>query len=205
MKSFYFMFLIAVCSFITACESNKSKIRKTMEQMQSAQIVIPYDKLDCWTSDSIKEISPWKNAKLKLVHYIDSAQCSSCYLVKKQALEPLIKLEKKSNNQFCNLFIVQPGVNSRNWKVLTENYKHKATPTTLFIDSINVFMNENPNIPQESMYHTFLLDENNKVILIGNPILNKQIEEMLLPIVEEKLGKVISTVNNQQTEEAENP
>lgn len=189
MKSLYFLFLIAAFSLITACESNKSKIKKTIEQMQSAQIEIPYDKLDCWTSDSIKEISPWKKAKLKLVHYIDSAQCSSCYLVKKQALEPLIKLEKESNNQFYNTFIVQPGVNSRNWKVLTEKYKHKSTPTTLFIDSVNVFIEANPNMPSESMYHTFLLDENNKVILVGNPMLNKQIEDMMLSIVEEKLGK----------------
>ena len=195
MKSLYFLFLIAACSFITACESNKSKIKKTMEQMQSAQIVIPYDKLDCWTSDSLKEILPWKNAKLKLVHYVDSAQCSSCYLVKKQALEPLIKMEEESNNQFCNLFIVQPGGKSRNWKMLTDNFKHKSTPATLFIDSLNVFMEVNPNIPSESMYHTFLLDDNNKVILVGNPMLNKQIEDMMLSIVEEKLGKSLIQQN----------
>lgn len=193
MKSLYFLFLIAACSFITACESNKSKIRNTIEQMQSAQIVIPYDKLDCWTSDSLKKESPWKNAKLKLVHYIDSTQCSSCYLVKKQVLEPLLNLEKESNNKFCNIFIVHPGDNSRNWKMLANNYKHKSTPTTLFIDSVNVFMEVNPNIPSESMFHTFLLDDNNKVILVGNPIFNKQIEDMMLSIVEEKLGKFNTT------------
>lgn len=193
MKGLYFLFLIAICSFITACESNKSKIKKTMKQMQSAQIVIPYDNLDCWSSDSLKKISPWKNAKIKLIHYVDSAQCSSCYLVKKQALEPLLKIEVESNNQFYNLFIVQPGGKSRNWKMLAENYKHKSTPTTLFIDSANIFMETNPNIPPESMYHTFLLDENNKIILVGNPILNKQIEDMLLSIVDDKLGNNIRT------------
>lgn len=54
-------------------------------------------------------------------------------------------------------------------------------------------MGLNPNIPSESMFHTFLLDENNKVILIGNPMVNKQIEEMLVLIVEEKLGIKFNT------------
>ena len=42
------------------------------------------------------------------------------------------------------------------------------------------------------MFHTFRLDENNKVILVGNPMLNKQIEDMMLSIVDEKLGNNLS-------------
>lgn len=49
-------------------------------------------------------------------------------------------------------------------------------------------MESSPNLPSESMYHTFMLDENNRVILVGNPMLNKQIEDMMLSIVDEKLG-----------------
>lgn len=39
------------------------------------------------------------------------------------------------------------------------------------------------------MFHTFLLDEDNNVLLVGNPLENKKIEEMFWQIVEEKLGK----------------
>ena len=53
-------------------------------------------------------------------------------------------------------------------------------------------MESNPNLPSESMYHTFMLDENNRVILVGNPMLNKQIEDMMLSIVDEKLGNNLS-------------
>lgn len=56
-------------------------------------------------------------------------------------------------------------------------------------------MESNPNLPSESMYHTFMLDENNRVILVGDPMLNKQIEDMMLSIVEEKLGRRFSTRN----------
>ena len=39
------------------------------------------------------------------------------------------------------------------------------------------------------MFHTFLLDENNNVLLVGNPLDNEKIEEMFWQIVEKKLGK----------------
>lgn len=186
MKSFYYLFLIVACSFIAACDSNKSKIAKTMEQMRSAPIVIPYDKLDCWSSDSIKKISPWKHAKLRLVHYIDSAQCSSCYLTKIPVLEPLLDLEKESNGQFCNIFVVYPGDNTRNWKMLTSDYKHKLTPATLFIDSLHVFTDKNPNLPKEIMYHTFLLDEKNNVFFVGSPF-DVNISNKTIAIIKHKL------------------
>jgi len=44
-------------------------------------------------------------------------------------------------------------------------------------------------LPKDNLLHTFLLDENNNVILVGNPVRNKKIKEMFYKIVEEKLGK----------------
>ena len=47
----------------------------------------------------------------------------------------------------------------------------------------------NPHLPKNKALHTFLLDENNNVILVGDPLHNKKIEEMFYKIVKEKLGK----------------
>ena len=45
------------------------------------------------------------------------------------------------------------------------------------------------NSVAELRFHTFLLDENNNVLLVGNPLDNEKIEEMFWQIVEKKLGK----------------
>ncbi len=172
-----------------ACDSNKNKIKKTLEHMQSAPISVPYEDMKCWTNDSIKESSPWKHAKLKMVHYIDSAQCSSCYLAKKQIFASLIQLETESNNMFYNYFIVCPGNNSKNWKLLTYNFEQKNTPATLFIDTANVFMSKNPNLPKEMTYHTFLLDENNKVVFVGSPF-DENIRNKTIAIIKQKLSNL---------------
>lgn len=181
------------CCIITACNSHKEDVQKALEKMQSSTICIPYERMECWTSDSILEDRPWNKAKLKLVHYVDSATCSTCYLQKIAIYGLLFSMEAQSNNDFYNVFIINPNIIAK--KKLISDFSGKLIPQTIFVDSSNVFMESNPNLPSESMYHTFMLDENNKVILVGNPMLNKQIEDMMLSIVEEKLGRRFSTRN----------
>lgn len=185
-KIVYILSFTIGCCIITACNSHKEDIQKTLEKMQSSTISIPYERMECWTSDSILEDRPWNKAKLKLVHYVDSATCSTCYLQKIAIYGLLFSMEAQSNNDFYNVFIINPNIIAK--KKLISDFSGKLIPQTIFVDSSNVFMESNPNLPSESMYHTFMLDENNKVILVGNPMLNKQIEDMMLSIVDEKLG-----------------
>lgn len=48
-----------------------------------------------------------------------------------------------------------------------------------------VFPQYNPHIPTNKVLHTFLLDENNKVILAGNPLFNPRIEALLFQKLKE--------------------
>ena len=41
------------------------------------------------------------------------------------------------------------------------------------------FLKLNPHIPSERRFHTFLLDNNNNVILIGDPTKNRKIKNMI--------------------------
>ena len=185
----YFL-LPAICSLICACNSQKKELQEKVEKLQSMEINIPYEQMVCWTSDSIMEKSPWNKAKLKLIHYVDSNMCSTCYLANNVKNSFVLRMESLSNNDFYNIFIVSP--NNKRRKTLEMDFQDKLIPQTIFVDTSNVFIAANPNIPSESIYHTFLLDENNKVILVGNPVLNKEVGEMMLSIVEKKLGKKLN-------------
>lgn len=186
-KLVYYMFLLIVnTSLYCACSSQKKELKGIVKHMQSQTISIPYNRMNLWTPDSILAISPWEKAKLKFVHYVDSATCSSCYLHKVTNYELLFNMEKVSNNEFFNLFIINPDNNTK--RILESEYYDKLIPSTIFVDSANIFRKINPTIPSEMMYHTFLLDENDKVILVGNPMVNPKIEQMLISMVEDKLG-----------------
>ena len=51
-------------------------------------------------------------------------------------------------------------------------------PFWCIFDVDGEFISHNPNIPDNKLLHTFMLDENNNVILIGDPTINSRIEEL---------------------------
>ena len=187
MKPLHIVLPFVVCLFLVACDSSKDKIKRNIEEMSSAPISVPFDNMKCWTNDSIKEVSPWKHAKIKLVHYIDSANCTSCYLTKIMNVEYLFQKEKESNNDFYNIFIVDPRSNKSSLYRLKTQHDNNEIPSTIFIDSCHMFIDTNIKIPKENMYHIFLLDENNNVIFVGNPLANEEMKEKIFRIINERL------------------
>lgn len=175
---------------LIACNLGDKKLEEALEKLESTPIILPYDELICWTSDSIREIAPWKHASLKLVHYVDSTECTTCYLAKLEYFDDFFKLEHESNNKFYNLFIVNPGTRKISWRSLKDHHAHNETPPTLFLDSMCVFIKKNPNIPKEGVLHTFLLDENNSVIFAGDPQFNDAVHKKHISIIKEKLSKL---------------
>lgn len=43
----------------------------------------------------------------------------------------------------------------------------------VYIDDRQDFITNNPTIPEDAMFHTFLLDRKNKIVLVGNPVHNE--------------------------------
>lgn len=184
MKCIYIIlsFLLVCC--LSACDNHKKKAVENVKRMQSTPITLSFNKMVCWSEDYLGTIDLCKGAKLKLVHYIDSAQCTTCYLQSVVQDDNLLRIEKASRNQFINVFVIEPG--ERRKKILQSDYKHGLLPKLVFVDTAHVFVKENSNIPEEIIYHTFLLDENDRVLLVGNPLTNENVHNIFLHIINEK-------------------
>ena len=61
-----------------------------------------------------------------------------------------------------------------------------ALPISIYVDSLFAFRKQNKNLPVEQKYHSFLLDKLGHVILVGNPLQNSKIEELLDKIINNK-------------------
>ena len=180
-----FIFSLVCCILFSACNDPKDKMQHNIRQMQSTPISIPYSDMVCWSEDSISTIDLCKQAQLKLVHYVDSVQCTTCYLQKVAQYEKLFQLEQESKYRFVNVFVIAPG--SKRKRMLLSDYKDKLLPQVLFVDTAHVFTEKNKTIPSEGMYHTFLLNENDSVILVGNPVIYPKIAEIFYSTVKGKL------------------
>lgn len=182
-----YLFVFVSCIFLAGCNPSKLKIEKNIKQMQSMRVKIPIDNLDYWTSDSLEDPIIYERARLKLVVYVDSTECSMCYISKLFFWNEILKLEKKHKKNFSIFFIVEPSQKSR--KNILESLKRDKLIHPIYIDTLGIFAHSNPNIPKEVMYHTFLVDENDSIIFVGNPLNNKKTKDVLMQRIDNTLRK----------------
>jgi len=59
--------------------------------------------------------------------------------------------------------------------------------TPLYIDKAYTFRKDNAMIPNDKNYHTFLIDKDNRILLVGDPLRNTKIRELIIDIVNNKI------------------
>ena len=182
-KSLYGVSILALLILLGGCKSSQDDIKNNIENMMAKPVTIPYNKMLLWTRNSTQNKHPNTQETFKLVVYMDSAHCTECALKRMYLWEDFYNLERKYEGRFKVVFIVQASRNN-NAKNIISAFKHYDINYPMYIDSTNIFSSLNPHIPSEDMYHVFLTDKKDSVVLVGNPQVNEKIERRLLEILE---------------------
>ena len=107
-----------------------------------------------------------------LIVYIDSNDCFSCIL-DQNAWQLFKKRVYKRTKEDVNIsFIISPI-----YENIIKNIEHNDL-FNIYIDTNYKFKNTN-KLPNNFMYRTFLLDSLNRITIIGNPLFNSKIEELI--------------------------
>lgn len=129
-----------------------------------------------------------------LIVYSDTLFCSSCYINNLYLWDEFLELERKNSN-FSIQFIME--VSQSKIQNIIETLNHSLFKHTVLLDTARCFYNNNKHIPKEPLFHTFLLDENNNVILVGSPLQTKKMKELLYKTLEERSeAKLPSSTTN---------
>lgn len=177
---------IAIICVVFFCCCNSSTLRRDIELLSAKPIIIP-DIHPVLYNNCKTNISNLTAPSRKMVIYIDSSECASCSIKQMNGWDSVISKTIEFADKINFYFIFAPkkiDVITVKRTLIAEGFKHPV-----LIDTLRQFEKLNPHLPKNKALHTFLLDENNNVILVGNPLHNKKIEEMFYKIVEEKLGK----------------
>lgn len=180
------VFVIFICvATVVSCKYN-SKLSEEILLFQKKPIVLTKQS-ELIIGGQKKVIENETQRGLKYVIYKDSLECTSCSINKMYFWDEFIKYAKSYNGRLKYYFIYSPlKKNCRNVEFLLKNINFDYP---ILLDSLGEFVKLNPHLPKNRALHTFLLDEDNNVILVGDPVYNKRIEKMFYKIVEEKLGK----------------
>ncbi len=169
-----------------AC-GNRQKIVEELSQLQSKPIILPQQSRFTILGKDTVLMDFMKENQLKLLIYTDSSECSSCTINKMFLWDNLIEYSRRYKGNLKFYFIFSP--RQQDEEGIRIALTNNAFDYPVLVDTIGEFAKLNPHLPKNKALHAFLLDENNNVILVGNPLHNKKIKEMFYRIVEDRLGK----------------
>lgn len=122
-------------------------------------------------------------ADFKIVTYVDSTGCTNCRM-KLKDWEKVINSFKSSPDVDVNfLMIVGSDKREEIERLVNDNNFHQPVA----IDSAGYFSKANP-LPPKSEYQTFLLDGNDRVVALGNPVYNPKIRELYARLIFDSLN-----------------
>lgn len=171
----YLFLILTILTIITSCKENDKKhITRLVEEWQGKEVHFPDNLIFTrFVTDTVDYQIPQSDYKVLI--YVDSIGCTSCKLQLHKWKELIAHVDSTTNGQVPFLFIFQ----SKDDKELRYILKRDNFTLPICIDRSNKFNKQN-HFPSDITFQTFLLDRNNKVSIIGNPIHNLQIKDLYL-------------------------
>ena len=117
------------------------------------------------------------------VVYIDSTDCSECAIksVTWWANDSdLLNALETGKLGLAFIFSPRKNVQKQIIKIIKEE---SVFPQYTYVDTSKLVVKYNPNIPQNRLLHTFMIDNNGKVIMAGSPITNENVKKIFLKII----------------------
>lgn len=179
MKIVYRIQIVTMILFLISCQNNK--LADDIQKMQSR----PIDLSSCEGAFCYKngEITTYnKDTAYRLVVYLDSLSCSSCFISHMHEYKKIIEEFDSVNIRTVVLF--EPKQKQKEEvKFLLEQQAYPFL--TIVVDNC-AFSKDNPHLPASSVLHSFLLNKKNEVVIAGNPVRNTQIKDLMLSSVKRR-------------------
>ena len=127
-----------------------------------------------------KDTVDWEfgNADYKVVTYIDSVGCTSCKLQLPRWKKMVAEVDSLTNGRVPFLFYFHPK-DRKELRYLTR--RDDFTYPVCFDERDE--LNRLNQFPTDMTFQTFLLDKDNKVVAMGNPVHNPKVKELYLDLI----------------------
>ena len=169
---------LCVCLLVSSCEeSDKERLSRLVQEWEGKEILFPaHSTFTIQGKDTVD--FDFKGAAYTIVTYIDSVGCTSCKLQLHRWKELVKEVDSLTNGDVPFLFYFHP----KDIKELRYLTRRDAFTYPVCFDEKDDFNRLN-RFPSEMMFQTFLLDKENRVIALGNPIQNPKVKELYLNLI----------------------
>lgn len=111
-----------------------------------------------------------------MVNYLDmdSLECSQCRLAALENAESYIEKEADEWVEVVYIIHSAPDIMESSYRKIC-NARLKGVA---YFDTTGVFIKANPDFPQNTIFHTFLLDKDGNTVMVGSPCLNEKMKAL---------------------------
>lgn len=178
-RRFCYIFLAVFC--VSCYESKEKHIIKMVSEWEGRQIVFPEDvTYTLYGEDTI--LMDEHDLCYKILTYIDSVGCVGCRLNLDRWLLFAEQIDTLFEGKVSLRFFIHPKDDN-----LLKSYLQRDCfnlPVCFdYEDEINTLN----HFPEEIMFQTFLLDTKDRVVAMGNPVLNNRVRELYIQILRDSL------------------
>lgn len=163
---------------LNACDSKVNRINAKLEKLCSEPIKFNTQDFVVVCNNPTYKLCV-DSVKFKYVCFLDSSECTSCALKDAYRWNDYVSMFESNPKQISFLYVLSAKPN----RDIMLQIRESGFCQNIYIDTCGVFAESNPHIPNNTMFHTFLLDKNNNIVLVGNPIKNKKIRKRFLEIM----------------------
>ncbi len=175
-RFFVFIILFLITGIIYSCKSNAEKKHvNTIENMIGKNIIIPNNNIVLSNLEIDTIEGNCFNNTLKLVSFTDG-RCPACI----ENLLKLMSLKKEFDNKFSVDIDFVNFVYVDNVKFFMNNFYSTLDCTMPLLMVDNYSFLKNNDLPYSPIYHTFLLNKDNEIVLVGNPANSKLLKELYI-------------------------
>ena len=172
----YYWTCIIVAFALFSCKKDKTKddIIQVVAEWTGKKIVFP-EGIPCQLPGKDTFCIDPSNQNYKIMLYVDSTGCNSCRLRLAEWKQLISEVDALFPGKTDFLIFYQP--KQRDVKELVFHLEHYDFQYPVYLDIENK-MDKTNRFPSDPSFQCFLLDKDNKVVLIGNPATNPQIWEL---------------------------
>ena len=155
-----------------------------MERFYGQRVVLPLDSMLSMADDSSGYVQDVTTDRYRLIVYYDSTECSSCRLKTLYEWNGLVDSVSLSGQKLDFYFVFNvPAQRMEEVKNTLATFVHNQP---VYLDTTGVFERTNPCLPSLSQMRIFMLDSRDTVVLVGNPLHNRRVEDMMWGILEKR-------------------
>lgn len=184
-RALFSSFVIGLSLCLYGCvDQRKKSLEKDLQLMYEQEMILPIDSMQAINGQYFNYSS--EKPIMTIVSFVDSSLCSSCAIEDLDDWIPLIDKIKNYSRTINLYFIFDVPRDYVEETINKAQLVSSRIKVPIYLDIDHSFKKNNVKLCKSPYFSVFSLDENNKIKIVGHPVYNKKIHEILWKEIETK-------------------